>query len=150
MRILATLSVIALIALSSTANAQTTSCGTKADIEAAYGKWVAALSSGKPENINALYDARATMQPTLLADANTPAVRADYFQGLMKNPNLKATPQTNSVLISCPVAISTGTYTFSFGEKGAETSIPARFTFVYEKTPQGWMIINHHSSKLPK
>lgn len=125
-------------------------CGTKADIDAAYGKWVAALSSNTSAAITALYKTTAVMQPTMQADANTPEARTAYFDKLMKNPKLKATPQTSSVQIFCPLAVSTGTYTFSFGEKGKETTIPARFTFVYEQTPQGWMIVNHHSSIMPK
>lgn len=140
--------LVPLMAIS--AFAKSSSCGTKADIDAAYNAWSAALSSGKPQEITALYDASATMQPTLLEDANTPAIRAEYFSGLMKNPNLKATLQKNDIKIVCPAAVNTGTYTFSFtNDKGEETRIPARFTFVYEKTPKGWLIINHHSSKLP-
>ena len=42
-----------------------------------------------------------------------------------------------------------GLYSFSFDQNGEKKVVPARFTFVYQKQGNQWLIINHHSSKLP-
>jgi len=47
-------------------------------------------------------------------------------------------------------AIDTGTYTFSWQENGKVVEVPARYTFVWKRTPKGWKIVNHHSSALPE
>jgi len=45
--------------------------------------------------------------------------------------------------------VISGLYTFSFEEDGKMVSIPARFSFVYEKENGKWLIVEHHSSKVP-
>lgn len=46
--------------------------------------------------------------------------------------------------------IHTGTYTFKWQENGQGVVVPARYTFVWIMTPNGWRITNHHSSVLPE
>ncbi|MFI4955308.1 MAG: hypothetical protein ACHP9Y_05280, partial [Gammaproteobacteria bacterium] len=47
-------------------------------------------------------------------------------------------------------AISTGLYTFIGKESdGKEISIPARYTFAYDSTDKGCVLVMHHSSALP-
>ncbi len=36
------------------------------------------------------------------------------------------------------------------GEDGQAVKVPARFTFVFVKKSDGWLIVNHHSSENPK
>jgi hypothetical protein len=47
-------------------------------------------------------------------------------------------------------AVASGLYTFSYRKDGQLVELPARYTFVYRKTPHGWAIIRHHSSALPE
>ena len=48
------------------------------------------------------------------------------------------------------MSYATGLYTFSCkNPDGSSTSVPARFTFVFEKHGGSWLIANHHSSKDP-
>ena len=42
--------------------------------------------------------------------------------------------------------VSSGLYNFIVDEK----KIKARFSFVFLRTMEGWKILSHHSSKLPK
>jgi len=46
--------------------------------------------------------------------------------------------------------IHSGTYTFVWVEGGRSVVVPARYTFVWTDTPEGWRIANHHSSALPE
>lgn len=47
------------------------------------------------------------------------------------------------------VAISSGSYSFQWRQGGATTSVSARYSFVYEKVGDGWLIVDHHSSAMP-
>jgi len=47
-------------------------------------------------------------------------------------------------------ALVSGLYTFRVNEGGAPVVIPARYSFVYEKDDGKWMIVEHHSSKVPE
>jgi len=47
-------------------------------------------------------------------------------------------------------AVASGLYTFSYRKDGRLVELPARYTFVYRKTTDGWAIVRHHSSALPE
>jgi hypothetical protein len=46
-------------------------------------------------------------------------------------------------------AVASSLYTFSFRKDGQRVELPARYMFVYRKTPHGRAIVRHHSSTLP-
>ena len=73
-----------------------------------------------------------------------------YFHKLTQNPELKATIQSEKIdLFGDAAAVASGLYTFSYRKDGQRVELPARYTFVYRKTPHGWTIVRHHSSALP-
>src|SRR6266487_1397150 len=39
-----------------------------------------------------------------------------------------------------------GLYTFSYTKDGKEVRVPARFTFVFRRSPAGWLIVSFFSS----
>ena len=125
----------------------------KSDVEAAFGAWRAALSGGKAESIVNLYARDAVLLATLEDKPITnQRKRTQYFEGLVKRPELKATVNSEYVrLLDEDDAVVSGVYTFSFKdtEKNKTVKIPARYTFVFEKTGDQWMIVEHHSSMLP-
>ena len=79
----------------------------------------------------------------------TPADIAAYFHKLTQNPNLKATVQTEKIHTFADGGADSGLYTFSYTKDGKEVRVPARFTFVFHRTPAGWLIVSHHSSVVP-
>ncbi len=125
--------------------------GEKDEVETAFANWRAALSSGKAENVVKLYADDAVLLATL---ADKPITsqrkRTHYFEGLVTRPKMKATLNSEYVrLLDEDDAVISGIYTFSFEDAGKTVEIPARYTFVYEKTDGAWKIVEHHSSKLP-
>jgi uncharacterized protein (TIGR02246 family) len=124
---------------------------TKARIAALFDRWNAAVETGDPEKVTALYAPDAVLLPTLSARIRTTHDEiADYFEGfLARNPSGTRLRSIIKVLDGRS-AIDTGIYRFTFhNADGTTESVDARYTFVYEKRDGKWWIINHHSSLLP-
>ena len=126
--------------------------GEKEEVDAAFTSWRTALSSGKAENVVKLYDKDAILLATLAAKPlTTQEQRTEYFTGLTAKPKLTATVNDKHIrLLDEDDAVVSGIYTFSFEEAGKTVEIPARYSFVYEKENGKWMIVEHHSSKVPQ
>jgi uncharacterized protein (TIGR02246 family) len=128
--------------------------GKKEEIVAAGEKWAKALASRNVDAILACYDPKAVLWPTLSAKRHdTPEAIRGYFTRLTAKKGLKVTFGEAAHLIRFygkgEVAINSGDYVFSYEDGGKTVSLPARFSFVYRKTPGGWKIIDHHSSAMP-
>ncbi len=124
---------------------------TEAQIGALFDRWNAAVLTGDPEKVAALYAPDAVLLPTLSPEIRTDhAGIVDYFEDfLAKNPSGERTRSVVKVL-DWHTAIDTGLYTFTFtAADGTQTYADARYTFVYEKVDGQWLIINHHSSLVP-
>lgn len=124
----------------------------EADIHAALQRWTEALGSGQGElPVVALYSPDAILLATFdPKPLTTPAGIAGYFHELTQNPELKAVVQTEKIDLFADGGVDTGLYTFSYLKGAEEVRVPARFTFVFRRTPVGWLIVSHHSSVLPR
>ena len=122
----------------------------KEQIQQAFDAWLAAVSSGSSDKVVKLYARDAVLLPTLSDKVdNTPALRKEYFDVFTAKPALKGTVNEEHIRVFGNIAVNSGLYTFSYTKDGATVTVPARFSFVYHKTPRGWLIVDHHSSKLP-
>lgn len=125
------------------------------NIQNTYQAWCSAVaeSKGNPEVMTKFYAPDAILLPTL-----SPKVLVNknngldpYFISFTGHKNIKCT--TNKVLVQFygDFAISAGLYTFTYlNQNGQTITLPARFNFVYKKNDGHWLIVNHHSSLLPK
>lgn len=130
----------------------------KAEVLDALHRWIAAMNAGQgPAPLMKLYaqDAAlfATLNPTLLT---TPEQRAATFSGLadrQKKKNYRAELGNGKVVthVFADAAVNTGFYTFSFIENDGKPVVNKyRFSFTYRRTPRGWLIVSHHSSRCPE
>ena len=127
-----------------------TACGTisadrpdtaKQQVAEATAAWVAAYNSRDPARITALYDPEAVFWGTSAKTiAANPAAVAEYFKDAGKNLQARVTLGEQHIRVYGDVAINTGYYTFRS---------PARFTFVYRNRNGKWLIVDHHSSRVP-
>ncbi len=123
-------------------------------VKETYYQWCESIGKahGDAKIITQYYAPKAILLPTLsqkiLINENN-GLDA-YFHKLTSHPNIHCTPQKLITRMYKETAINTGLYTFSFTDHGKTVKIPARFTFVYEKENGKWLIIKHHSSKMPK
>ena len=111
--------------------------------------WNQAIQTGDPDKVVACYAADAILLPTVSAKVrhNHDEIRDYFVLFLAKQPQGRIIEQ--NIRIYDNIAINSGLYTFSLTEDGVQTDVAARFTFVYRKQENGWLIIEHHSSILP-
>lgn len=124
---------------------------TRREVEQLFDRWNAALASGDPARVAALYSDDALLLPTLSSQPrDTPAAIRDYFTGfLARSPRGRI--DSRRISLGCNQALDAGTYSFLL--QGSEGSGPewirARYSFVYSYSDDSWRILHHHSSLQP-
>lgn len=143
------IAIASVFALSVTA---TSWAGEREEVEQTFAKWRSALETGAPENVVKLYQPDAILLATLSPKPiTTQEGRIEYFSKLTAKPKLSASVDEEHIkLLDEDNAVVSGLYTFRFEQDGKKVEIPARYSFVYEKVKNDWMIVEHHSSKLPE
>jgi len=125
-------------------------------IKDVYAGWCNAIDSSKGDvqRVVKYYAKDAILLPTLSARIlrnNKHGGISDYFVHLTSRPNIKCkSGMLITQMLSDNLAVNSGYYEFSYTEDGKIKKIPARFNFVYKKVGDSWLIINHHSSVLPR
>jgi uncharacterized protein (TIGR02246 family) len=129
-----------------------TNCPTvvKADISALFEQWDQSLQTGKPSEVARNYVDDAILVPTVSNKVrHTHPEIEDYFQRFLRlEPDGRIEEQ--NIQIYCDVAVNSGTYTFAVVKDGQPSEVKARFTFVYRKVGDRWLIVDHHSSGMPE
>ncbi len=113
--------------------------------------WINTVCTNEVDDILTLYDSEAVLHPTIspvLVDNHDK--RREYFSLFKQQGQLSAQINECRIRIFDEMAINSGTYTFIVRKDGQTREIPARFSFTYRKTPNGWKIVDHHSSPLPE
>jgi uncharacterized protein (TIGR02246 family) len=123
----------------------------KSRISAATAAWVEAFNARDARRIASLYAPDAvfwgTISPTLRL---TPEAVLEYFQSsVARRPKLRMTLVDEHPRVFGDIAINTGAYTSHEPRDEGEIVQPSRFTFVYRRQGEQWMIIEHHSSRVP-
>ena len=116
-------------------------------IESLFDEWNAALQTGEPAKLAALYESNAILLPTVSNKVrHNHAEIEDYFvQFLARGPNGRI--DEANIRTFGELAINSGVYTFAFKD-GA--TVQARYTFVYRWNGMRWLIAEHHSSQMPE
>lgn len=119
----------------------------KSDILSLFEEWNAALQTGEPEKVAALYESNAVLLPTLSSKVrHNPVEVADYFVNFLAKKPQGEIDEAN-VRQYGELALNSGVYNFSFDDGSV---VQARFTYVYRWNGARWMIIEHHSSQMPE
>jgi len=120
----------------------------KNEISELLNLWIRAVLSGDPGKVLECYADDAVLLPTLSSRVrHSHEEILDYFEHFLSGkPEGKIVEQ--NVRIYGDLAVNSGLYNFFMQEEGTEIS--ARFTFVYRKSDEGWLIVEHHSSLQPE
>lgn len=126
--------------------------GAKEDVAATVKAWADGMNSHSKERVVALYDQEAvlwgTRSPTL---RDNPTTVRDYFKILdTVPPSYNVVIDEQRIRVYGDVAIDTGRYTFSEIRDDKPLVRPSRFSFVFLNRNGHWMIVDHHSSAVPK
>jgi uncharacterized protein (TIGR02246 family) len=113
--------------------------------------WGTALASRDPQQITALYSPEAVLLATFVDELDTEPEILEYFKGLTQREGLNVQFEEQNIRVLDENTLSnSGLYTFSFVENGETVYVPARYTFLYEKQDDQWLIVEHHSSIRPE
>ena len=122
----------------------------KDQVAAATAAWRAAYDSRDPVRITAMYESDAVLWGTTAKTvAANPAAVAEYFKDAGKRPNARVGFGEQHIRVFGDVGINTGYYTFSDVRDGQTVSVPARFTMAFRNRDGKWLIVAHHSSRVP-
>jgi hypothetical protein len=126
-----------------------------AEVVTAYNSWCTAIGTAKGDasKIVKFYAPDAILLPTLSAKilVNHNGGLNAYFTKLTSYPHIQCTRNQLITQVHGDIATNSGLYTFAYSNSsGQKETIPARFTFVYKKFGDQWLIIKHHSSKSPE
>ena len=112
--------------------------------------WERGFSSSAIDNILALYAEDACLWGTLSPVQRTgPAAIRDYFEQAFVYQNRKVIFNSSNIRCYGDMAVSSGAYTFSFDRDGEKQVIPSRFSILYARRDEKWLIVEHHSSVMP-
>lgn len=117
------------------------------EITALFDEWNAALQTGEPKKVAALYETNGILLPTVSNKVrhNHEEIEDYFVHFLAKGPQGKI--DESNVRLFGQIAINSGVYTFTFKDGAI---VQARFTYVYRWNGQQWKIIEHHSSAMPE
>ena len=112
--------------------------------------WRKAFSAPTTASIVALYAQEASLWGTLSPlRRTTPEAINDYFTAAFIFTDRSVTFQDHSIRFYGELAICSGAYTFKLTKDGEKLIIPSRYSFIYAKQNQSWLIVEHHSSTMP-
>jgi uncharacterized protein (TIGR02246 family) len=122
----------------------------KEEIARLFSQWNDALQTGKADEVVKLYAPDAVLLPTVSNKVRrNPAEMKDYFEHFLEyKPSGKINEQ--NIRVYGPVAINSGVYTFTLSKEGKRSEVRARYTFVYRREGERWLIVEHHSSAMPE
>ena len=131
--------------------ASPTSVPAQDSVAAASAKWTAVFVDDNPDAILALYDDEAILWGTLspVIAVGKPALRGYFERAFKVLPQHKVTFTEQKIRVFGDTAVNSGYYTFSFVRDGEAKTLPARYSFVYRKRGNDWVIVDHHSSAMP-
>src|SRR5262249_8381098 len=115
--------------------------------------WVGAFASQSAKAMADNYAPDARLWGTIekVQDIGSQAI-AKYFENTVaKLPTRKVVIGEHPVRVYGSTAVASGRYDFQFTlEDGTAGTFPARFSMVFVKSGETWLIVDHHSSPLPK
>jgi uncharacterized protein (TIGR02246 family) len=125
--------------------------GPEDEVHARFQQWIATFNFHEADRLSQLYDQDARLLSTggnekPLDGRETIRV---YFIPFMKRGDTVAFDHDDAVRVSSNIGIETGYYHFNIDPNGKPDVWVARYTFVFEKKDGNWMILHHHSSRVP-
>ena len=108
--------------------------------------WVMKIRENNADNVAELYHDDGLLLGTFSSiERHGKELISNYFENLLRS-KIDVEIITKHEYKTDSIFTSSGFYNFTKDDK----KIKARFSFVFIKTKNGWKILSHHSSELPK
>lgn len=131
------------------ASSPTTHTTSTQEVRAQFTQWNRALATLDANKVADRYARDAVLLPTVSNQVRTNRAEiVDYFEHFLRNRPQGTILESQVKFLNRNAAIDTGTYRFSLN--GGQSTVDARYTFVYERVGGKWLIVNHHSSAMPE
>jgi uncharacterized protein (TIGR02246 family) len=117
------------------------------EVRAATQRWIDSMGVGDPDLMVSLY-----AEDAILHGTSSPVLRVghalirDYFSRLTAGVVMNLV-EPQHIRVFGDVAVNTGNYETTIGE--AEP-VRLRYSFVFHKVGDEWLIVDHHSSRMPE
>ncbi|MEA5513066.1 SgcJ/EcaC family oxidoreductase [Nodularia sp. UHCC 0506] len=123
---------------------------TRPEIAGLFDRWNRSLQTGDPNLVTQNYARNAILLPTVSNQVrrNHEEIQDYFVKFLALQPVGKI--NYSSIRLYCGVAIDSGIYTFTTVNNGQTQEVQARYTFVYNRVGNQWLIAEHHSSAMPE
>jgi uncharacterized protein (TIGR02246 family) len=131
---------------------QSTPQPTQQEVAGLFDQWNDALATRDAQVVADRYAPDAVLLPTLSNNVRSDRAEiVDYFEHFLQNSPQGAILESHVKVLGPTAAIDAGTYRFTLTTAdGQQSTVDARYTFVYEKVGDQWLIVNHHSSAMPE
>ncbi len=118
------------------------------EVRAAAQLWVEGIGKGDADYMVSLYAEDAILHGTVSPVLRQgPASIREYFEATVANPPTMAFVEPMHIRVFGDTAVNTGNYVTRFGTNNPLT---LRYSFVYHKVGDKWLIVDHHSSRMPE
>jgi len=141
-----------LFALFATGLCQMAWAGPEDEVHARFEQWIATFNTHDVDRVSQLYDQNARLLSTGGSEKPLDGrqVIHDYFIPFFKRGDTVVFDHDDAVKVFSNTAIETGYYHFNIHDpNGKADTWVSRYTFVFEKKDGNWMIVHHHSSRVP-
>ena len=145
------MALVSLLLLSACATTDSSSTGkTREEVAAAARAWTVAYGTRDPQRITAQYATDAVFWGTTSKTVRaTPEAIMEYFKDAGKRPDARVEIVEQHVQVCGDTGIVTGIYDFSDVRDGKRVPNPSRFSMVFQKRSDKWVMVQHHSSRMP-
>lgn len=121
------------------------------EIAGLFDRWNAALATGEPAKVAALYADNGVLLPTVSNEVRVgQGAIQRYFVDFLKARPQGVIDYREIRLLDDNTALDAGVYTFTLTKDGKQQKVQARYNYLYEKIGGEWKIVNHHSSAMPE
>lgn len=129
----------------------TSEAGAREAIASATSTWVEAFNGREAPRLLSLYEPDAVLTDT---SESKPRVGrdaiADYYGSLVKRPTQRVALGERTIRVFGDTAIDAGNLTYFEMRDGAATTTPGRYSITYRHRGGRWLIVDHHTSVLPR
>jgi len=136
----------AAVALSLTGLCQTAWAGPEDEVHARFEQWMATFNTHDVDRVSQLYDQNARLFSTGGSEKPIDG-RIPFF----KHGDTVTFDHDDAVKVVSDIGIETGYYHFDIRDvdgKKVDTWV-SRYTFIFANKDGNWMIVHHHSSRVP-